>query len=122
MLAGEPFYVSNFRQTDFFYDFSPCIVGMLWTVTDLDTDTVTTEFLSQWIKSKGQWPWKTVNKTQWHTGEVKPAQKDSNVKDKQTNEPELLRALCKARKEARYYITAAACVSRGLPVKIKYNR
>lgn len=92
---------------------------MLWTVTDLDTDTVTTEFLSQWIKSKAQCPWKNVNKTQWHAGEIKPTQKDG--RDKQTNEPELLRALCKARKEARYYITAAACVSRGLPIKIKYN-
>lgn len=36
-----------------------------------------------------------------------------------TGETELLRALCKARKAPYNYITAAACVARGLPVKIE---
>lgn len=48
---------------------SPCVVGMLWTVTDFDTDAVTTEFLSQWIRSsKAAHHWKYVNKGQWQAG------------------------------------------------------
>lgn len=97
---------------------------MLWTVTDLDTDIVTTEFLSRWIKSNAPNHWKTVNKSQWQTGGdiMKSVSQKEGNRDKSTaNEPELLRALCRARKEARHYTTAAACISRGLPVKIVYN-
>lgn len=102
---------------------SPCVVGMLWTVTDVDTDTVTTSFLSQWIKSEAPHHWKYINKIAWQTeaGAIKPIDQKQTIKDKYLNEPELLRALCKAKKEARHYITTAACVSRGLPVKIKCN-
>lgn len=48
---------------------SPCIVGMLWTVTDTDTDLVTTEFLSQWIPSVAPTHWKYIDKMQWNSGE-----------------------------------------------------
>lgn len=102
-------------------NFSPCIVGMLWTVTDIDTDTVTTEFFSRWIKLKAPYHWKSINKTAWQSeaGAIKPTDQKQNIQTKHLNEPELLRALCKAKKEAKHYITTAACVSRGLPVKIK---
>lgn len=46
--------------------FSPCMVGMLWEVTDLDTDTLTTEFMSHWIPSKAPVHWKYVDKTKWN--------------------------------------------------------
>lgn len=37
------------------------------------------------------------------------------------NEPELLRALCKARKSAHQYLTQASCVARGIPVRLSVN-
>lgn len=104
-----------------YLNFSPCIVGMLWTVTDLDTDVVTTEFLSYWLNSKAPYHWKNINKLLWQTeaGSIMPNLQKQTTKEKIFNEPELLRALCKAKKEATHFITTAACVSRGLPIKIK---
>lgn len=82
---------------------------------------MTTGFLSRWLASKAQYHWKYINKAAWQSeaGAIKPAVHKQNVKDTSLNEPELLRALCKAKKEAKHYVTTAACVSRGLPVKIK---
>lgn len=42
---------------------------MLWTVTDIDTDLITTEFLSQLIPSTAPIQWKNVDKVQWQLGE-----------------------------------------------------
>jgi hypothetical protein len=42
---------------------------MLWEVTDLDTDVLTTEFLSQWVPNSDKPHWKTLDKTQWKKGE-----------------------------------------------------
>lgn len=106
---------------------------MLWTVTDIDTDLVTTEFLSQLIPSTAPIQWKNIDKVQWKVGEsnfpslysiyvfntyfsVVASKKATDTSF--TGENELLRALCKARKAALNYITGAACVARGLPVKI----
>lgn len=47
---------------------SPCIVGMLWEVTDLDTDILATEFLSQWIPNS-KVHWKHLDKSKWKRGE-----------------------------------------------------
>ncbi|KAF5299574.1 hypothetical protein FQR65_LT09379 [Abscondita terminalis] len=97
---------------------SPCIVGMLWAVTDVDTDLLTTEFLSQWIPSQASMHWKLVDKKKWevkgNTGKTK-----TTLNESEKHEPELLRALCKAKKAARQSLIRAACVARGLPVKIK---
>lgn len=49
----------------FIYHFSPGVVGMLWEVTDTDTDYLTTEFLSSWIPSNAPIHWKHVNKDKW---------------------------------------------------------
>lgn len=49
--------------------FSPCMVGMLWEVTDLDTDILTTQFISLWIPSKTPVHWKYVDKTKWTKAE-----------------------------------------------------
>ncbi|XP_018575922.1 separin [Anoplophora glabripennis] len=51
----------------------PCMVGMLWEVTDLDTDILTTEFMSQWIPSKAPVHWRYVDKSKWNKAEEKTA-------------------------------------------------
>lgn len=45
------------------------MVGMLWEVTDLDTDILTTQFISLWIPSKTPVHWKYVDKTKWTKAE-----------------------------------------------------
>ncbi|XP_026674527.1 separin [Ceratina calcarata] len=42
---------------------SPCVIGMLWEVTDLDTDKMTSNFISSWISS----PWAEVDDNAWCT-------------------------------------------------------
>lgn len=46
----------------------PCVVGNLWSVTDIDTDTLSTNFFSNWLPSKADIHWKYVDKTVWKTG------------------------------------------------------
>ncbi|XP_060536236.1 uncharacterized protein LOC132708126 [Cylas formicarius] len=99
----------------------PCVVGMLWEVTDLDTDVLTAEFVSRWIPSTAPVHWKYVtNKNEW-----KKAQKnvdfhnETKVNGEGLHNPELLRALCQSKKCSDYFITRAACVVRGIPMKIK---
>lgn len=99
---------------------SPCVLGMLWEVTDNDTDILTTEFLSLWLPSKAETPWKNIDKKKWESGEeIQPDTKKSFHENLENDhEPEILRALCKAKKSAKYYITQAACIARGLPLKV----
>ncbi|KAJ8912438.1 hypothetical protein NQ315_006105 [Exocentrus adspersus] len=99
----------------------PCMVGMLWEVTDLDTDVLTTEFMGQWIPSKAPIKWKYVDKTEWSKAEeIVKFVKDKKLTGEEMNyEPELLRALSSAKKAVSFYGTRAACVARGLPVKIQ---
>ncbi|KAJ8957970.1 hypothetical protein NQ318_001971 [Aromia moschata] len=104
--------------------FSPCVVGMLWEVTDLDTDILTTEFMSQWIPSTAPTHWKYVDKTKWKKAEDKiKFTKSKTVVDDDSNycEPELLRALSLSKKSVSFYGTKSACVARGLPVKIQIS-
>ncbi|KAK4885723.1 hypothetical protein RN001_001994 [Aquatica leii] len=99
---------------------SPCIVGMLWPVTDIDTDIVTTEFLSQWIPSKAETHWKLIEKKKWETsGNLTVNKTKATLTNSEKHEPELLRALCKGKKVAKQFLMKAACVARGLPVKLK---
>ncbi|XP_023026934.2 extra spindle pole bodies like 1, separase [Leptinotarsa decemlineata] len=99
----------------------PCVVGMLWEVTDIDTDTLTSDFLSHWIPSEAPIHWKYVDKTKWKKAEekIKLVRNVTILEDGQLWEPELLRALVLAKKGLRYNMTKAACVVRGLPVIIK---
>ncbi|CAH0552002.1 unnamed protein product [Brassicogethes aeneus] len=99
----------------------PSVVGMLWEVMDIDTDVITTEFLSQWIPSDAPIHWKHVNKTKWKKAEqeIKFSLDETLVTGCVSLEPELLRALCLAKKEVQQLITKAACVVRGIPVKIE---
>ncbi|KAB0804727.1 hypothetical protein PPYR_01697 [Photinus pyralis] len=99
---------------------SPCVVGMLWPVTDMDTDLVTTELLSQWLPSKAETHWKLIDKKKWETGgNLVPMKSKTTLSHAEKHEPELLRALCNAKKAARQYLMKGACVARGLPVKIQ---
>lgn len=38
---------------------------MLWTVTDIATDTLSTDILSQWLPSNASQHWRNVNKKHW---------------------------------------------------------
>ncbi|KAI4468246.1 extra spindle poles 1-related [Holotrichia oblita] len=116
---------------------SPCLVGMLWEVTDVDTDILATEFWSTWVPNDSKVHWKHIDKKKWEsTGESTTydlahflenmyyvlVESTSNVEGTnslESNEPELLRVLCKAKKSACQFLTQASCVARGIPVKIK---
>lgn len=94
---------------------------MLWEVTDLDTDVLSTEFLSHWIPNKHKNHWKLIDKTQWTNGNA-ISYKDINVKLQDIpHQPNLLRALVAAKQSNLVHspITSYACVARGIPVKIK---
>lgn len=47
---------------------SPCVLGMLWEVTDADTDKMTTNFISNWIPSPLNRPWTDVDINMWCLG------------------------------------------------------
>ncbi|XP_017776541.1 PREDICTED: separin [Nicrophorus vespilloides] len=100
---------------------SPCTVGMLWSVTDTDTDILSTDFLSRWIPSKAKVHWRNLDRKAWELAV------ETNISNLQKNDEkvthqvsELLTALVKSKKAANQYITQAACVARGIPVKLKY--
>lgn len=50
---------------------SPCVVGMLWEVTDVDTDVLTSDFISYWIPSEAPVHWRYVDKLKWKKAEEK---------------------------------------------------
>lgn len=117
--------------------FSPCIIGNLWEVTDLDTDILTTELLSTWIPNPGKVHWKNLDKTKWRKGEIgtvntqqvhntlfivhfrSEEEEHSELLNQQVHEPELLKALSAAKKSSQlsFYLTKAGVVARGIPVK-----
>ncbi|CAB0036240.1 unnamed protein product [Trichogramma brassicae] len=49
---------------------SPCILGMLWEVTDADIDKMTAEFISSWITSAAKRSWSDVNLSAWSKGVI----------------------------------------------------
>lgn len=50
---------------------SPCVIGMLWEVTDYDTDILSTELLSKWIPShSAKVHWNQVDKVKWNKGQI----------------------------------------------------
>lgn len=119
--------------------FSPCVVGMLWEVTDFDTDQLSTGILSRWISSEANFHWKYIDTVKWVKGTIGKyilfniiwnstdnffiARVANNALPKPNSldpdhEPELLRAINNARKAPIQYITKCAIVARGLPIKI----
>ncbi|XP_028140260.2 uncharacterized protein LOC114334421 [Diabrotica virgifera virgifera] len=112
-------------QTEMFGDYytyliarCPCVIGMLWTVTDKSTDDLTSDFLSYWIPSSAPKHWKLVNNNKWHKEGELVFQDRPMKEDEPTWEPDLLRALILAKKNLSLLMTKAACVARGIPVKI----
>lgn len=104
--------------------FSPCVVGMLWEVTDRDTDLFTTELLSQWLPSQAPRHWKYINKVGWNLGNttvLAPKHDASISQPSSDNQPDLLRALNLAKRAPRSYVTRAAPIALGLPVRIGNN-
>ncbi|CAG9766473.1 unnamed protein product [Ceutorhynchus assimilis] len=102
---------------------SPCVFGMLWPVTDMYTDLLTTEFLSTWLPSSAERGWSKIDKQAWmKTFKIKKLpSKEINadiVRIEEENNLELLRALSQSKKRTNY-LTKAACVVRGLPIKIE---
>ncbi|KYN05936.1 PREDICTED: separin [Cyphomyrmex costatus] len=107
-----PFGVSN----QYLIACSPCLLGMLWEITDADIDKMTANFMSNWIPSSVEKSWAEVDKDSWISGTLKFTK--NGVKDKTKMESEMLRAVAKAKNSCIHYMTAAAIIVRGLPVKI----
>ncbi|XP_003487939.2 separin [Bombus impatiens] len=96
---------------------SPCVLGMLWEVTDADTDKMTTNFISNWIPSPLNRPWADVDINMWCAGTLKFLKNRKSSQNVST-ESEMLRAIAKSKDICSQYMTAAAIVVRGLPVKL----
>ncbi|XP_066255775.1 uncharacterized protein Sse [Euwallacea similis] len=95
----------------------PTVVGMLWPVTDVSMDLLTTEFISNWVPSAAPIAWTNVEKEPWIRGggSFVAVEKPTKVQ----NNLELLRAISYCKRNTSHYMTKAACVVRGLPIKIK---
>ncbi|XP_076242882.1 extra spindle pole bodies like 1, separase isoform X2 [Calliopsis andreniformis] len=98
---------------------SPSVLGMLWEVTDADIDKMTTNFISNWIPSPLNRPWTDVDINTWCAGSLKFLDKNSLTTTQNVPmEPEMLRAVAKSKNICSQYMTAAAIVVRGLPIKL----
>ncbi|XP_025996692.1 separin isoform X2 [Solenopsis invicta] len=95
---------------------SPCLLGMLWTVTDADIDKMTANFMSNWIPSSSEKSWAEVDVDSWSSGTLKFTKNGAKAKTKR--ESEMLRAVAQSKNSCSHYMTAAAIVVRGLPIKI----
>ncbi|THK33172.1 separin isoform X1 [Diachasma alloeum] len=107
---------------------SPCTLGMNWEVTDLDTDRMTSCFISTWIPSKAEKSWNYIDFEKWSNGTLEFKSNLERGKKEQFNdttspffEPEMLRAVAISKKVCLQFMTKAAIVVRGLPVKVKWN-
>ncbi|XP_014222062.1 separin [Trichogramma pretiosum] len=94
---------------------SPCILGMLWEVTDADIDKMTAEFISSWITSAAKRSWSDVNLSAWSKGVIE-FKKDQRNEIKHEND--MLVAVSKSKDICRQYMTSAAIIVRGLPIKL----
>ncbi|XP_043252364.1 separin isoform X1 [Colletes gigas] len=97
---------------------SPCVLGMLWEITDVDIDKMTTNFISSWIPSPLNRPWADVDINMWLAGILKFPKNSQKVGLNIPLEPEMLRAVAKSKYACSQYMTAAAIVIRGLPIKL----
>nr|CAI5833492.1 unnamed protein product [Callosobruchus analis] len=91
-------------------------------VTDLETDVLTTNFLSNWIPSEAPVHWKYVEKSNWTkavSDKINFEKVTKGAGPEKYWEADLLKALNQAKIGLNYYSTKAACVVRGLPVKIQ---
>lgn len=109
-----PYGVSN----QYLIASSPCVLGMLWEVTDADIDKMTANFISSWIPSSCSRPWSEVNLSAWCCGTLKFLNDSEKKASEATMEPEMLRAVANSKDACSQFMTAAAIVVRGLPIKL----
>ncbi|KAL0124988.1 hypothetical protein PUN28_004256 [Cardiocondyla obscurior] len=107
-----PYGVSN----QYLIACSPCILGTLWEITDVDIDKMSTNFMSNWIPSSSEKSWSEVDIDSWSSGTLKFT--NSRAKSETKMESEMLRAMAKSKNSCSHFMTAAAVVVRGLPIKI----
>lgn len=121
------------------------MLGMLWEVTDRDTDILTTEFLSNWLPTAAPIHWRFMDLTAWKKSEkgnklffstfhflmfffyvlvefptetVPSYNKRDNEKYLKSPEKDMLKSLVLAKKRVMFAHTKAGCVVRGLPVRL----
>ncbi|XP_015437312.1 PREDICTED: separin [Dufourea novaeangliae] len=109
-----PYGVSN----QYLIASSPCVLGMLWEVTDADIDKMTANFISNWIPSQLNRSWADVDINMWCAGTLKFLRNREECTENVPVEPEMLRAVAKSKDVCSQYMTAAAIVVRGLPIKL----
>ncbi|XP_078045945.1 extra spindle pole bodies like 1, separase [Augochlora pura] len=109
-----PYGVSN----QYLIASSPCVLGMLWEVTDADTDKMTANFISSWIPSLTNNSWADVDINLWCQGIFQVGKNSRSSTTNLSPEPEMLRAVAKSKNVCSQYMTAAAIVVRGLPIKL----
>lgn len=96
----------------------PCLIGMLWVVTDIDTDVLTTNLLSTWIPNTHKTPWQLIDEKEWIDKGTVTTNEKGSLNEIQ-NEPDLLKALCLAKNKMKHNCNKAAVIARGIPVKLK---
>ncbi|XP_058802521.1 separin [Phymastichus coffea] len=94
---------------------SPCILGMLWEVTDGDIDRMTANFLSKWIPSSAKRSWSDVNLSLWNQGKL---EFQKGTRNEIKFEDNMLVAVAKSKDVCKQYMTSAAIIVRGLPTKL----
>ncbi|XP_022909758.2 separin isoform X1 [Onthophagus taurus] len=95
----------------------PSIIGAQWTVTDIDTDVLSTQLFNLWLPPTENFNWNLVDRKSWEqNGEITFSKSSTKQNIKPSHEVELLRALCNAKRTPSQLLTQAAFVARGLPV------
>lgn len=102
---------------------SPCLLGMIWEITDLAADKLTVNFITNFLPSASKNVWKYIDDDRWSKGFIEN-EKSYKLNDIcQTREDEMLRAISHAKNYSkRQYMTAVATIVRGLPVRICHNK
>ncbi|XP_034255981.1 separin isoform X2 [Thrips palmi] len=113
---------------------SPCVVGMLWQVLDVDINSMTKELLRSWCSGGRSYDstdgsdrdFKSLDSNRIKSGQKVPYNLDSlendfknvNINSTQSGKssPDLCKAVCLSRKLALRFLNKAALVIRGLPV------
>ncbi|XP_077295505.1 extra spindle pole bodies like 1, separase [Arctopsyche grandis] len=95
----------------------PCVIGMLWEVTDLEIDKVTSMLTSLFVPSTANKAWGDVGKTQWTKG-ILDLKSGGSRHGNFAWQPDLLKALSTSRRSTSFTMISASIVARGLPVLI----
>ncbi|KAK7793799.1 hypothetical protein R5R35_012047 [Gryllus longicercus] len=105
----------------------PCLVGLLWNVTDRDTDLLAQAILNQCLPQSKNPPPPPANERKGRrkgrggagAGAEGPSTPGALAAPR---EPEVARALTLAREAPRMLVTRVAAVLRGLPARVRFPR